>query len=309
MNHYLLHFTRTLEPIEVAISKKVEFHEEIFIISEIPNSRLYEKIHDTDRMFSDDKMGICIISAPDLILLKANQFFLKMLNEPFDVNEKAIGHRIEDIVSDDMRNELFGKEPKDLINTKQSFYGERYTKIIRKGNKCFHNSMVIPYMQGDQVKYLIAFYIEVTEYVRERERAQEQKRMAEQQKEQLETILENMSDGLLIITDKNQNVLIMNAAARAVYPDPDIFNNMSDWFKMINVVDEEGNPIAMENMPSHRAARGERVRNFRTNIMGPHGLAHVEYSSATLYDTDGNISKIINCSRNVTEEVKCATGK
>jgi signal transduction histidine kinase len=298
-------FTRTLEPIEVAISKKVEFHEEIFIISEIPNSRLYEKIHDTDRMFSDNKMGICIISAPDLILLKANQFFLKMLNEPFDVNEKAIGHRIEDIVSDDMRNELFGKEPKDLINTKQSFYGERYTKIIRKGNKCFHNSMVIPYMQGDQVKYLIAFYIEVTEYVRERERAQEQKRMAEQQKEQLETILENMSDGL-IITDKNQNVLIMNAAARAVYPDPDMSNNMSDWFKMINVVDQEGNPIAMENMPSHRAARGERVRNFRTNIMGPHGLVHVEYSSAPLYDTEGNISMIINCSRNVTEEVRSA---
>lgn len=129
--------------------------------------------------------------------------------------------------------------------------------------------------------------------------------MAEQQKEQLETILENMSDSL-IITDKNQNILLMNAAARAVYPDPDIFNNMSDWFRMINVVDEEGNPIAMENMPSHRAARGERVRNFRTNIMGPHGLVHVEYSSAPLYDTEGNISMIINCSRNVTEEVRSA---
>ena len=76
--------------------------------------------------------------------------------------------------------------------------------------------MIIPYMQGDQVKYLIAVFIEVTEYIRE-ERAQEQKRMAEQQKEQLETILENMSDSL-IITDKNQNVLLMNAAARAVTP-------------------------------------------------------------------------------------------
>jgi PAS domain-containing protein len=127
--------------------------------------------------------------------------------------------------------------------------------------------------------------------------------MAEQQKEQLETILENMSDSL-IITDKNQNILLMNAAARAVYPDPDIFNNMSDWFRMINVVDEEGNPIAMENMPSHRAARGERVRNFRTNIMGPHGLVHVEYSSAPLYDTEGNISMIINCSRNAQKKLE-----
>ena len=92
-------FTRTLEPIEVTISIESRFHEEIFIISEIPNSRLYEKIHDTDRMFSDNKMGICIISAPDLILLKANHFFLKILNEPFNVDEKAIGRRIEDIVS------------------------------------------------------------------------------------------------------------------------------------------------------------------------------------------------------------------
>lgn len=144
---------------------------------------------------------------------------------------------------------------------------------------------------------------QLTESVKEREKSQEQNRIAEQQKDQLETILENMSDGL-IITDKNQNILIMNAAARANYPDPDIFNNMSDWFKMINVTDQEGNPITIEDMPSHRAARGERVKNFRTNIMGPNGLAHVEYSSAPLYDKDGNISMIINCSRNVTEEVR-----
>jgi hypothetical protein len=162
-------FTRTLEPIEVTISIESRFHEEIFIISEIPNSRLYEKIHDTDRIFSDDKMGICIISAPDLILLKANHFFLKILNEPFNVDEKAIGRRIEDIVSDDLGDPFFGEKLKNLINTKQSFYGEKYAKIIRKGNKCFHNSMIIPYMQGDQVKYLIAVFIEVTDYIRERE--------------------------------------------------------------------------------------------------------------------------------------------
>ena len=298
-------FTRALEPIEVTISIEIGSHEEIIIIDEKPNSRLYQKIHGTDRMFSDNKMGICIISAPDLILLKANNFYLDILNEPFNVNEKAIGRRIEDIVSDDLRETFFGEKLEYLINTKQSFYGEKYSNVIRKGNKCYHNSMIIPFMESDEVKYLFAVFIDVTEFVKERERSRDQKRMAEQQKDQFETIIENISDSL-IITDKNQDVLLMNAAARANYPDPNKFNNMSGWFKMINVTDEEGYPIAMEDMPSHRAARGERVRNFRINIMGPHGLVHVEFSSAPLYDRDGNLNMIINCSRNMTEEVRSA---
>lgn len=296
-------FTRDLEPIEVTICIEIGSHEEIIIIDEKPNSRLFEKVHDTDRMFSDNKMGVCIISVPDLILLKTNDFYLDILNEPFNVKEKAIGKRIEDILSDALKETFLREKLEDIINTKQSFYGEKYSKIIRKGNKCYHNSMIIPFMESDEVKYLFAVFIDVTEFVKERERSRDQKRMAEQQKDQLETILENMSDSL-IITDKNHNILLMNAAARANYPDPDIFNNMAGWFKMISVTDEEGYPIAMEDMPSHRAARGERVKNFRTNIMGPNGLAHVEYSSAPLYDKDGNISMIINCSRNVTEEVR-----
>lgn len=298
-------FTRALEPIEVTISIEIGSHEEIIIIDEKLNSRLFEKIHDTDRMFSDNKMGICIISAPDLILLKANDFYLDILNEPFNVKEKAIGQRIEDILSDVLKETFFGEKLEDIINTKQSFYGEKYSNVIRKGNKYFHNSMIIPFMESDEVKYLFAVFIDVTEFVKEREKSQEQNRIAEQQKDQLETILENISDSL-IITDKNQNVLLMNAAARANYPDPNKFNNMSGWFKMINVTDEEGYPIAMENMPSHRAARGERVRNFRINIMGPHGLVHVEFGSAPLYDRDGNLNMIINCSRNMTEEVRSA---
>lgn len=298
-------FNRSLEPIEVAISIEIESQEEIIIIDEKPNSRLYERIHDTDRMFSDNKMGICIISVPDLILLKANDFYLDILNEPNNVKEKAIGQRIEDILSDALRETFFGEKLEELINTKESFYGEKYSKIISKSNKYYHNTMIIPFMEDDKVKYLIAVFIEVTEFVKERERSREQKRLAEQQKEQLETIIENMSDAL-IITDKNQNILLMNAAARTNYPNPDIFGNMDGWLKMIKVTDQEGNPIAIENMPAHRAARGERVRSFRTDIMGPHGLAHVEYSSAPLYDKDGNLSMIINCSRNVTEEVRSA---
>ena len=298
-------FTRSLEPIEVDISIETGSQEEIIVIDEKPGTKLFEKIHDTDRMFSDNKMGICIISVPDLLLLKANDFFVEMLNEPFNIKEKAIGQTVEDILSDVLRETFFGEKLEDIINTKQSFYGERYSKIMNKGNKYYHNTMIIPFMEDDEVKYLVAVFIEVTEFVKERERSREQKRIAEQQKEQFETIIENMSDAL-IITDKNHNILLMNAAARANYPNPDIFGNMDDWFKMIKVTDQEGNPIVIENMPAHRAARGERVRSFRTDIMGPHGLAHVEYSSAPLYDKDGNLSMIINCSRNMTEEVRNA---
>ena len=108
-------FTRALEPIEVTICIEIGSHEEIIIIDEKPNSRLFEKVHDTDRMFSDNKMGVCIISVPDLILLKTNDFYLDILNEPFNVKEKAIGQRIEDILSDALKETFFGKKLEDII--------------------------------------------------------------------------------------------------------------------------------------------------------------------------------------------------
>ena len=176
---------------------------------------------------------------------------------------------------------------------------------VNKGEKSFRSSMVLPYIENDELKFFTAVFIEITEYIKEKDQIQNQKRIIEQQKEQFETIIENMSDSL-IITDINHNILLMNAAARTCYPDPDRFSNMAGWFKMIHVTDENGNRLSMEDMPSHRAARGERVKNFRTNILGPNGPVNVEYSSAPLYDNDGNISMIINCSRNVTEEVRSA---
>lgn len=295
-------FTKALEPIEIVLSIECDNGEEMYIFYEKPDSRLYGKIHDNDRLFSDNKMGICIWSVPDLVLLKANELFLSILDEPDNLSEKAIGRRLQEIVTGNIGTD-FKKVLEDLIHTKQSYYAGKPSNLIYKKNKYFHNSMVIPIMEDDEVKYLLAVFTEVTEYVREKARSQEQKRIIEQQKEQLETIIENMSDGLLI-TDKNQSVILMNAAARAVYPDPELSNNLENWFDMVRVTDQYGNPIPIEDMPSHRAARGERVKNFRVNISGPLRAVNIEYCSAPLYDSRGNISMIINCSRDVTEHVR-----
>ena len=297
-------FTGTFEPIEVIILIETAYPEEVHIY-EKPNSRLSEKMRGNERLFSDNKMGVCVLSSPDLILLKANDFFLNLLDEPFNSKEKAIGRSIKDIVPDEIIESFFGIRLEKLIYTSQSFYGEKYLSTVNKGEKSFRNSMVLPYIENGEVKFFAAVFVEITEYIKERDQIQNQKRIIEQQKYKFETIIENMSDSL-IITDKNHNILLMNASARAYYPDPDRFSNMAGWFKMIRVTDENGNRLSMEDMPSHRAARGESVKNFRTNILGPNGPVNVEYSSAPLYDNDGNISMIINCSRNVTEEVRSA---
>ena len=161
---------------------------------------------------------------------------------------------------------FFGIRLEKLIHTNQSFYGDKYSKTIDKDGKSFRSSMVLPYIENDELKFFTAVFIEITEYIKEKDQIQNQKRIIEQQKDQFETIIENMSDSL-IITDINHNIILMNAAARTYYPDPDRFSNMAGWFKMIHVTDENGNRLSMEDMPSHRAARGERVKNFRTNIL------------------------------------------
>lgn len=134
-------FTRLFEPIEVVISIETAYPKEIHLY-EKPSSRLNEKIRSNERLFFDNKIGVCILSSPDLILLKANDFFLNIIDAPFNSRDNAIGRSIKDIVPDEMMEKFFGIRLEKLIHTNQSFYGDKYSKTIDKDGKSFRSSSV-----------------------------------------------------------------------------------------------------------------------------------------------------------------------
>lgn len=296
-------FTRGLEARDVLMKiKKGDSNEQyLYVIKEKPDSRLENKLQGMEKLFDDNKMGVCVFSSPDLRLLKANDFYLEMMNEPFDKKEEALGHTVDEIAGLDS-GPLIRQDLSLVIGTGQSYYSKGVTRLAFKNGKYYHNTCLVPFIKENSVGFVVGIYVDATTYVKERERNDDQKKVIEQQKEQFKTIIENMSDGLLI-TDRNANILLMNAAARAYYPDPDRIKNLECGFDRISVTDEDGNQIPMENMPAHRASRGEKVKDSRVVIDGPFGKQYFDYTSSPIYDDDGNIAMVISCSRDVTDNV------
>lgn len=96
MNVYI--FTKSLEPREVIISKKID-HEKtniLYFFHEKENSRIENKFLYAEQLCLDNKDGIAIYSAPDITLLKANEKYIYYLDEPFNRKENCIGKRIEE---------------------------------------------------------------------------------------------------------------------------------------------------------------------------------------------------------------------
>ncbi|MCX7709333.1 MAG: PAS domain-containing sensor histidine kinase [Clostridia bacterium] len=143
-----------------------------------------------------------------------------------------------------------------------------------------------------------AIYIQrdITDFIK-------QSREIEQRNKQLEAMLESISDGILI-TDLNGNILEMSEEARRQFFHRDKMVNLEKGTVPVVHTDIQGNPIPFDQMPAHRAARGEKVRNERIHIKSPRAEQVVYFSSTPIYDENGNIDKVLTCINDISDLVQ-----
>ena len=73
--------------------------EKVYSFIEKPNSRLSDKLTFVEQTFIDNISCVAIYSVPELILLKANQRYLDLMDSPFNKEENSIGRPICKIVT------------------------------------------------------------------------------------------------------------------------------------------------------------------------------------------------------------------
>lgn len=141
-------FTKSCEAREITILCKYLEHknEKMYFFKEKVNSRIENKFHVINKLLSENKVGIGIYNASNLILLTANQLYLDVLGEYYDRKEIALGKKISEFL-----HIWEGSKAKEVwmnvVNTGESFYGKEI-KIQTKNLGIYYvDNNIIPVIE------------------------------------------------------------------------------------------------------------------------------------------------------------------
>lgn len=301
---YFYLFTSSYEPVEVTISLKYEKSKgkSIYYFIRRENAEIEEKLPYVNQVLKDNKIGFAIHSAPDFILLKANQRYIDYLNEPYNKKESCIGRLQNEIVKGFEESDIF-KVWDNVLQKGESFYGEEieYGNLFNGG--AYWNISLVPVAMGKNIKYIVEVLEDITGEVQSRKIIEQQKRTIEEQNRKLEVIIDNISDGVYA-ADLNGRFMLVNSEAKKYVHKPETVCNLMGAYNDIIYMDMEGNRIPYDEMPLQRSLRGEIVKNLRSVIKLSEREVIVECSSSPIYDPDGSITMALSCTHDITELIQ-----
>ena len=180
--------------------------------------------------------------------------------------------------------------------------GERSNNIkifVKHPNKeYFAEISSIPvYDASGKVTMVVSCFHDITKTIN-------QSRKIEEQKKELEAIIENISDSIAIFDDKEQYTLINKASRDLFFSSYNNMEKINEGFKQSDFYDINGDQIEPENIPARRVMRGEEFKNMRILVKSPHKTLQVDVSGTPIYDSEGKFSLGVLCSKDMTEYFK-----
>lgn len=282
-------FTKECEPREITINCRniKSTNEKFYFIEHNTKSNIYENFDFAKQFYTDNKTGFAIFSVPDSILLKANENYLDFLNEPYNKIENSAGKKLKEILTGfkcSKAEEVWNS----AITTEKTQYVEEFQYDCFKRGVTYWNASAVPIFVEGKLKYLISTILDVTEKVLNTKLLQERLRVIEEEKKQLEAIVENVSE-FVCIADKEGKIIKVNSKMKNKY-----YNykplNLGEVYKSGKYFDLLGNEVTAENKPIMRALRGEKIKNERMLVKYVDKQVVKEYSATPIFDINGNIT-------------------
>lgn len=291
-------FTKEFDPKEIRISCKTidSKKEKVYFIEQDSNISVYENFDFAKQLYTDNKTGFALYSAPDLILLKTNENYLNFLDEPYNKIYNSIGKKQKEIVTG-----FEGSHAEEAWNlflaTGKTDHVEEYQYDHFKRGTTYWNLSIVPIYVENNLKYILLTMLGVTEKVRNKNFLKERIKIIEEQKDQLEAIIENVSDSVYI-TDSKGNFKKINSKVKKFNPGSNvkfIKNKGLEFFDML------GNPITYDNLPITRALNGEVSKRKVMLVRRGDEENIIEYSATPIFNQEGNISMGALFCRDITE--------
>ena len=154
----------------------------------------------------------------------------------------------------------------------------------------------VPIFQNNELSMAVTSTHDITELI-------ETQKQLESQKMLLESIVEHEHDALVVF-DKAGNAIMVNAEARKIYPHYNRETTVTVVHNGYQCFDLDNNLIPVENLPTRRAFRGEKVRNEKILIKHPDWSRYTEVNATPIFNNENNLELVVVSHHNITDTIK-----
>lgn len=110
-----------------------------------------------------------------------------------------------------------------------------------------------------------------------------------EQKKELEIILENISDQIILVNLNGEYTYMNKATVNNPIFDFEKLKNNKDTFANGEYFDKNGDSILFENTPIQKVLRGEKVKNYILVETNSNGTIYTEVTGNPIYDNSNNL--------------------
>ena len=294
-------FNKKLQAIEGIISCEMadDGQEKVFSFTEVPLNTLREKFNFANQLATSRGDGVAIFSAPDLVLINSNQQYLDFIEPPYNKRINCIGKNIMTMLPETLYP-IVNQVKDHVVSTGNAFYAEEIMLDVSYLGQSYWNLNVVPIVENKQITYLILYASNETEKVIP-------KKKLIQENKNLETIIQNMSDEIIIF-DKDLNVELSSERIEKslIRSNPALknFSHMSNFEKDAYILDENNQLMSYDKWPFARVARGEKISGFFIKVITSMGIFYREVYGYPVYDENKKFNRGIMIFRDISNRIK-----
>ncbi len=226
----------------------------------------------------------------------AEKYFIRGILERYGGNRNS--NRFFDINRNVIRKEDLPY--RIVLRTKE--IDKRVIIIKREEKEIYLQTTTVPVLddKGD-IDMVIFIATDVTIHIKH-------SKIIQQQKEELEIIVENMSEGLAVI-DKNGKYVRVNKKVKENTEKSTKFvkvvSNVGESFNMgEKYYDMEGKLISRDDFPSAKVLRGEKIENERVVVKQGDITYYFDFSGNSIFNKNGEVRLGVILVRDVTQQVQ-----
>jgi len=170
--------------------------------------------------------------------------------------------------------------------------------VVNPEKEYYMNNSAIPiYNNNGELTNVVSCFHEITKRVK-------QSRKILEQKNELEAIIENISDSVAVFDNKEQYTLLNKASRDMFVSSYNNIDKMNEGYKSSEFYDIKGEKIKLEDTPVCRVLRGEKFKNMKMVVKSQIKTIQVDISGTPIYDSEGKFTLGVVCSRDMTDYFK-----
>lgn len=289
-------FTSFLEPREVRIrTSQTRNHGEKIIHFKKTISKLYSSYNYAKDILANAGIALaCYAVEPGIRLLAANNAYLELYDIAEAVN--VLGKSIDCIIPN-WRESKAGVIWDNLLQNGKFEYPDGYEYCLSDRGIRYFKSRLFPIFEKRKIKYIIEATNDITQNMLDRKLVEDQAAIIRKQKQQMEAIIQHISEGLLILDSDGRYIIGNNAANERLM----MRENIQESYRPSFYYDFDGNEIAYDDLPFTRVLKGERVIDQHIALNTSNGTVYLGVSGTPVTDgMDGSVMGVLSL-RDVTD--------